>query len=371
LPSPHPDAQGRQALFIQFGSFSHINRSLAAALRVAAPDIAFHVIDLEAEIGKARRLAAAPAVVLERGLGALRGKVAYRKNMLRSRWMQRAVLDVMRREHALRQPLFTIQTQSMFDAGVDGAPHAIYTDHAALARRWSAYDDGQAVLDPAWLAAETAMYRRAARVFTCGSRVRSLLIDDYGVEPAKAVRAGAGPNVQTRPRRRNGGARILFVGVEWERKGGPDLVDAFRQVRERIPQATMTIVGCSPAISVEGVTVMGRVPPTALPDIFDQSDIFCMPSRLEPFGIVYIEALRAGMPIVASNVGDLRDFVVEGENGYLVPAGDVAAIADRLTTLAADPDRLSACSARSLELAAGFGWKQTAQVILREMGVAR
>jgi glycosyltransferase involved in cell wall biosynthesis len=72
---------------------------------------------------------------------------------------------------------------------------------------------------------------------------------------------------------------------------------------------------------------------TALPDAYHGCDIFVLPSRHEPFGIVVLEAWCAGKPVVAASVGGLRNLVRDGGNGYLVPAGDARAMAARIGAL--------------------------------------
>ncbi len=76
----------------------------------------------------------------------------------------------------------------------------------------------------------------------------------------------------------------------------------------------------------------------ALPDAYMACDIFVLPSRHEPFGIVVLEAWSAGKPVVASDVGGLRGLVAEGENGFLAPTGDDAAFSARIRELAASPE---------------------------------
>jgi glycosyltransferase involved in cell wall biosynthesis len=73
---------------------------------------------------------------------------------------------------------------------------------------------------------------------------------------------------------------------------------------------------------------------TALPDAYHGCDIFVLPSRHEPFGIVVLEAWCAGKPVVAASVGGLRNLIRDGENGFLAPGGDATAMADRIRTLA-------------------------------------
>ena len=111
--------------------------------------------------------------------------------------------------------------------------------------------------------------------------------------------------------------RILFVGLRWEVKGGPQLVEAFRRVLEVHPDATLTIVGCSPAVHVPNCQVVGVVPAEELPAYYQQASLFCVPSIRDAFGSAFIEALSYGLPVVTSDFGAMPEFVREGVTGYL------------------------------------------------------
>jgi glycosyltransferase involved in cell wall biosynthesis len=153
----------------------------------------------------------------------------------------------------------------------------------------------------------------------------------------------AGSNVVRRdgasPAAGHASRRILFVGRDWERKGGPDLLAAFEIVRPRHPGARLIVAGCSPRIDVEGVTVLGEVDPGVLSQEYRRAAVFCLPTLVEPFGIVFVEALTHGLPVVATSVGAVPDIVQDGETGYLTTPRDVSGLADRLSALLSDPQQ--------------------------------
>jgi glycosyltransferase involved in cell wall biosynthesis len=87
-----------------------------------------------------------------------------------------------------------------------------------------------------------------------------------------------------------------------------------------------------------------------LPGLYDLCDVFVLPSEREPWGLVVNEAMNAGKPVVVSDrVGAGPDLVEEGVNGFVYPAGDVAALADRLRRLIDNADNRTAMGARALE----------------------
>ena len=161
--------------------------------------------------------------------------------------------------------------------------------------------------------------------------------------------------------------RILFVGAQWERKGGPELAAAFERVLGAHPRAQLVIVGCSPALDLPNCTVVGPVPVGEVGSYYDAASVFCMPTRREAYGIVFLEALARGLPVVATKLDPILELVSEGETGYLVDVGDVDALASRLTALLDDPE-----TCRRLGLAAGrvgatYTWARTADAVLRRI----
>ena len=116
---------------------------------------------------------------------------------------------------------------------------------------------------------------------------------------------------------------------------------------ERVPNAHAAIAGggeLEPYLRelAEELGVMQRVhvlgPRQDVPALMHALDVFAMPSIWEGFGLVLLEAMAAGKPIVASRVATIPEVVVDGETGLLVPAGDAAALADALASLAAHPE---------------------------------
>jgi len=86
-----------------------------------------------------------------------------------------------------------------------------------------------------------------------------------------------------------------------------------------------------------------------VPQILSNLDIFVLPSRYEGFGIAIIEAMAAGLPVIASAVGGIPEVVVHGQTGWLVPPGDPAALAQAIAQCAASPEQRSECGRRGYE----------------------
>ncbi|MCC6848923.1 MAG: glycosyltransferase [Deltaproteobacteria bacterium] len=164
-----------------------------------------------------------------------------------------------------------------------------------------------------------------------------------GVE---AARFAAGPRAAARARLALGDRTwvLAVVGALEERKGHDVLLDAL--ARDPDPGHVVLIAGDgtrAPALRARAaalgladrVRFLGRVEDVA--PLLAAADALVMPSRREGLGVAALEAMAAGLPVVASRVGGLPEAVVDGETGLLVPPGDAAALAAALARLAADP----------------------------------
>lgn len=370
-------ATARRGLFVVMGAFSHTNANLLAGFREAVPDVELDEYDVVRDLRRNRLavLRCLAGAAAEYGPGVLRSGARLRYALFRSRAFHATLGRLIAARAAGGNYAFTLQTQSLANAASAGLPNFVYTDHVALARSKAAWDDGRGAPSAEWLAAERRIYADAAHVFTYGSGIRRMLIEDYGLPPERVSRAGCGAS--SRPsappdegRDRYARRNILFVGVEWERKGGPELVTAFRRLRARLPDATLTIVGCSPEIAEEGIEVVGRIPLSEVEAHFQRTSCFCTPSRLEPFGIVFVEATHFALPVIATTVGDIGDVVRDGENGFLVPPNDPDALTAALLATLEDPAVCQRMGKASAALSADLTWARVAERIAAHLPAA-
>lgn len=256
---------------------------------------------------------------------------------------------------------FSFQLQSLFDAHIPGLPHYVYTDHTHLENLSYADFDRSHLHSPAWIELEKSIYANATHIFTRSSNISESLVAQYGIPEQKVTCAYAGVNAPSPAGSADNEAytnkKILFVGLDWERKGGPTLVAAFQRVLQAHPEARLTIAGAHPQLEAPNIEVLG---PLSLEEVhrqYQEASIFCLPTQREPFGIVFVEALAHGLPIVATRIGAIPDMVIEGENGYLVEPGDVDGLARALNVLLADASRRRAFGARGKALASiRYNW---------------
>lgn len=196
-----------------------------------------------------------------------------------------------------------------------------------------------------WYARERGLYQGAGAIFTASEWVRRSLIADYGVPPDRAVAVGEGCNLPAPGLERESGGNtvssntVLYVGYEFERKGGAVLLDAFRRVRAAVPGAELLIAGPR-RIAGElppGARLLGPVPRDELARLYSRASVFVLPSLFEPFGLVLLEAMEHAVPCVASDLCAIPEIVVDGETGLLVPAAHPPALAERIVRLLRDP----------------------------------
>ncbi len=267
---------------------------------------------------------------------------------------------------------FSFQLQSIFDTQVPGLLHFCYIDHTHLENLSYPFFDKKRLYPPKWIALERQIYQHADLLFTRSTNINHSLQLNYDCPAEKVICAYGGGNVQfSNGELKNqdyGNKNILFVGIDWERKGGPDLVEAFEMILARHPDAKLTIVGGHPKVNVPNVEVVGRVAIADLPLYYRQATIFCLPTKQEPFGMVFIEAMSYKLPIVAYKIGAIPDFVSDAHNGFLVAPGDIAALAARLNDLLANPQKCQEFGQAGFNLAVSrYNWDATCSVIRKNV----
>lgn len=351
-------------------------RSTLAALKEVFPDYEMDVIYVTDQIGRSPlTLATAAAVAsVTNAPGLLRRRKLLKRAIFRTPYIFRWIRRRLAREITPAAYKFSIQIQSLFDASVPGLPHFVYTDHVHLENLKFKGFGSSDLYSRAWIDCEREIYRNAATIFTWSSNVSRALVEDYGIEATRVERVNAGSNAavpEARPveAERYARKKILFVGSDWKRKGGPMLLEAFRAVRIRHPDATLTLVGEGPeTIDIPGVEHVGRIPLAALPVYYADASIFCMPTSREPFGSVFVEAMWQQLPIVATRVGALPDIVEDGVNGFLVPPGAADRLAEHLSTLLDDPHLCATMGQAARDRAeSGYDWPAVARRIRRRI----
>jgi glycosyltransferase involved in cell wall biosynthesis len=238
-------------------------------------------------------------------------------------------------------PDFEVALQVHGWVGGQPRPYTLFVDQTRLMaeRGWPDWLPFAGHERPRLLDLERAMYQEAFHVFTMGEPGRASLISDYDVAPGRVTVVGGGVCFRSLPVA-TGPARersILFVGREFERKGGDVLLAAFRTVREQMPDAVLHIVGSSSPGRAPGVVTHGRISDRGhMARLYAGARVFCLPSHYEPFGLVLTEAMAHGVPCVGTSVQSIPEILGHGQAGLLVPPGAPEPLADALLRLLGD-----------------------------------
>lgn len=213
----------------------------------------------------------------------------------------------------------------------------VYTSDATLARMVDYYPGFTRLLlrsiHEGNLIEQKTMTNAALLVYPTAWAARSA-VEDYGVDPQKVHIVPFGANLDALParekilaRKKSGRCRLLFLGVNWERKGGPLAFETLLQLEKMGLPAELTVCGCIPParFSHKAMTVIpfldknDSAQSKHLAHLFLESDFLLLPTRYECYGVVFCEAAAFGLPVISTDTGGVSGVVREGENGHLLP----------------------------------------------------
>ena len=213
-------------------------------------------------------------------------------------------------------------------------------------------------------------------MLTTSAWLAARMTERYGLPPGHAVSVGCGTEalVVTTPQERDYASnKLLFVGVEFERKGGRTLLEAFAKVRSVVPDAELHIVGphdrpfreAPPGVTWHGYLDRADDQDAAkLTEFYRDCSLFVLPSLYEPFGIAPIEAMSNGLPAVVTGRWALAENVREGIDGAHVEPGDTAGLAQTITDLMTSPETLARMGADAAATPARQSWDDVAARIV-------
>jgi glycogen(starch) synthase len=233
---------------------------------------------------------------------------------------------------------------------------------------------------------QLAALRDADRVIVqTGIEARALV--SLGVPQARIVRLGMGVDLDqvcggdgARFRAQHGidGPLVTFMGVLTDDKGTVHLLQAMQRLWQAGSEATLVLAG--PVVepsSIERVYAslpeahrlrvrrLGAVGAQLKQDMLAATDVFALPSRVDSFGIVYLEAWAYGLPVIGCQAGGVPEVIDEGRDGLLVGYGDVAGLAVAIEGLLADPERRRAMGRQGrAKVEAHYTWERIYQGLL-------
>lgn len=288
----------------------------------------------------------------------LLGRVAYRLLTLRTGWRSEFDWDYNRLRSELASSLFLrrwlkrrlaadrpdvvhVHTQSIALLSADllrSVPSVVSLDctSALLARLHRA--PAQRTYRPI-IQLERDCFLAASHIVCWSETARTSVIDDYGIDSNRVSVVRPGVSSRALPPRRldlpSGKLRLLFVGNDFERKGGHDLVSVFRDHLRASCVLDMVSNGIDALPQIEGLQLHKGLGPTStmLLQLYADADVFVMPTYEDAFGLVYVEAMAAGLPCIGSDVLAVPELVKDGVTGLTVRAGDRVALHRAIETL--------------------------------------
>jgi len=161
---------------------------------------------------------------------------------------------------------------------------------------------------------------------------------------------------------------ILYVGVLIPRKGVHFLLESFAQIADEIKDANLVLIGKTDDDGyartltkmtehlgiAQRVTFIGPKTQSELAEFMARAEVLVLPSLSEALGRVVLEAMACGTPVIGSAVGGIPDMIQEGETGFLIPPGDVDALAGRLNWILKNPEKATDIGDRARKFAGEF-----------------
>ncbi len=166
---------------------------------------------------------------------------------------------------------------------------------------------------------------------------------------------------------------ILTVGRLDKNKGINYLINAMTRVISKFSETKLIIVGDGPERDnlanqikklhlEENIKLVGAIKKKDLPEFYNKADLFVLPSLNEGLGIVLLEAMACGTPVIGSNVGGVSDIIINGENGFFIKPGDSKDIAEKIILCLSDKTIIKMCSIKGLNTVnEKFAWYSIAE----------
>jgi glycosyltransferase involved in cell wall biosynthesis len=191
--------------------------------------------------------------------------------------------------------------------------------------------------------------RPAHRVVAVGTAGRETLCRVLPEDRVSLIGNGVPVENYAGDPQQNDPPRVLFVGLLTPRKGVLDLLAASRELHDRGVAHELLLLGGTPDEGPEAeaevraalddrARLLGTRAPEQMPAEFAAADVFCLPSWWEAMPLSILEAMASGLPVVATDVGDIRRAVVDSVTGFVVPAREPGKLAAALEVLLTDPD---------------------------------
>ena len=250
------------------------------------------------------------------------------------------------------------------------AAQRIYREEAEREPAWAATIDGTLDSDDKLERKEREVQGADLVIVASGYTARTLTEIDHLKARVEIIPYGA-PAVgeEARARTKPGRIRAIFVGALTQRKGLSYALEAVRRLGGRVE---LTLVGARPAVRCAALDEALRqhrwltnLSSAEVLHEMRQHDVLLFPSLCEGFGLVILEALSCGLPVIATPHTGAPDVLTDGADGFIVPIRSVDAIVEKLELLLSSPAQLTAMQHAAMTKAHGRVWEQYRTSIAR------
>jgi len=224
---------------------------------------------------------------------------------------------------------------------VPSSPYAMKPHYYDWIKRWLYYKTVHHF--------EKSLLPKLAHIITCSNAVEQSIRSAYGISQQKISTVYYGLENQKGRQilASNKPFQIAFIGGNAQRKGLPLLTKAAKLLHPKFPGFKVHVLGANPMMKhlenrcrAEGLSssfqFLGQTPHHKVLEILKNSTLYVMPSLMEGFGLTFLEAMQAGVPVIGGNVGGTKELIQNGENGFLVNPTDPAELAQKITRLLED-----------------------------------
>ncbi len=207
-------------------------------------------------------------------------------------------------------------------------------------------------------------YRHAKAVFYMSCWVKDIMSYSHKDVAKKMFHIGGGTNIDVNriDLSKKNGNKFLFIGRDFERKAGDLVIEAFKLLKTQyLPTAELHMAGCLPQEEYDGIYFYGDVDYLKISELLNLCDVFCMPSRFEAYGLVFVEALIYGLPCIGRKFFEMPHFIKEGKEGALIVDDNPAILAKKMLEVISNKEMIKGIQARQSEYIEEYSWDSVAR----------
>lgn len=207
-------------------------------------------------------------------------------------------------------------------------------------------------------------YSHAKAVFFMSYWVKDLMTQHYPEISHKMIHIGGGTNIDAAKVNSNmkEGNKFLFIGRDFNRKAGDLVIEAFKILKSQtMPNAELHMAGCNPMETYKDIYYYGDVNYDKISELLNMCDVFCMPSRFEAYGLVFIESLIYGLPCIGRDFFEMPYFINKGNEGELIKDDNPETLAKTMSAVISDKNMINQVQSNKELYLSKYSWDSVAK----------